>query len=165
MTKFIILPTSDVNPVTVPFLLSPKGKLVKHFAGGQFRKMISLGYKPQHLFLVLDEKPTFGELYVSFDVNNKPRSVEVANFDKTNEWNIEPYSKYCKRVIASTDLRLELREISQKDIQTLITTYNSQIELNDEVDSMADLRNFMGPIVNYFQIKKLNSQDLKNIEL
>ena len=61
MQNFIILPTTDTNPVSVPFLLSPKGKLVKHSAGGEFRKLISFGYIPHHLYKLSDEELKEGD--------------------------------------------------------------------------------------------------------
>jgi hypothetical protein len=51
--KVIILPTEDENPVTVPFLITPKGKIYKHLAGGEFRRQIKLGSVPHHVYITV----------------------------------------------------------------------------------------------------------------
>ncbi len=55
--KAVLLPTKDENPVSVPFLLMNQlNKLVRHAAGGEFRKYFQLGFKPQHLYITSIEE-------------------------------------------------------------------------------------------------------------
>jgi hypothetical protein len=52
-----MLESKDDSPASVPFVRMPqKNKLVIHVAGGEFRKYLSLGFKPQHLYILSDEE-------------------------------------------------------------------------------------------------------------
>lgn len=58
----IMAPAEDANPAIVPFLLmNQKNQLVRHAAGGEFRKYISLGFKPQHLYICSSGKIEDGD--------------------------------------------------------------------------------------------------------
>jgi len=48
--QYFYLPTEDTNPVNVPFLISPKNKIHKHCADGEFRKLMAYGCKPCHIY-------------------------------------------------------------------------------------------------------------------
>lgn len=90
----ILLPFESDNPTVVPFLKMPQtGKLVKHSAGGEFRKYLSLAFKPQHLYIVSDEEIKEGD-WCLIDGKHLHKNVE----------NDALYLKeHCKKIIATTD--------------------------------------------------------------
>ena len=57
----VMLPTEESNPVRVSILKSTTGKLVSHAAGGEFRRYLSSGFIPQHLYFVSNELPIKGD--------------------------------------------------------------------------------------------------------
>ena len=70
----------------------------------------------QHLYIISNEDIKEGDWYVSYmldtsDLSNiltVPDTIKKANFNNTNEFIIEPYSKYCKKIIATTDESLKI---------------------------------------------------------
>lgn len=71
-----LVETDEDNPTRVSMTRMPqKGKLVAHIAGGEFRRYLQMGYKPQHLYFTTDEEIKEGDWYLS---NQAPRfCVEV----------------------------------------------------------------------------------------
>lgn len=52
-----LVETDEDNPTRVSMTRMPqKGKLVAHIAGGEFRRYLQMGYKPQHLYFTTDEE-------------------------------------------------------------------------------------------------------------
>jgi hypothetical protein len=80
--QVIMLPTSDTNPVTVPFLKLPSGKrLSKHLAGGEFRKLINYKAIPQHLYIVTDEPIKEGDYWYYLD-SDTINHCSIGNFQQ-----------------------------------------------------------------------------------
>lgn len=97
--EVIMLPTEDTNPVNVPFLKLPFEHLMKHLAGGQFRKLISKGAVPQHLYFVDDssiKEPCYA--YSKSKNNIQWLSETRMKVLKSDNW---------KKVIATTDISLQ----------------------------------------------------------
>jgi hypothetical protein len=67
-----------------------------------------------HLYLTDFSPIKNGEWYIRFilDPNNWdkiiPDKVVKANLDETNEFLVEPFSKYCRKIVATTDMKLDL---------------------------------------------------------
>jgi hypothetical protein len=148
--EVIILESKDDNPVNVPFVRMPqRNKLVKHLAGGEFRKYLSLGFKPQHLYIVTDEEIKEGDWY--YEVGN---SVPVKKWD--NYLSIREGHNWCKKIIAITDTSLKIEiargfkgkeynlpKPSNSFIEKFISEYNKgniitdvMVEYEGEYDSM-----------------------------
>jgi hypothetical protein len=109
-TKVVTLPTENKNPVTVPFLVTPKGSIYKHVAGGEFRRRIKEGFIPQHLYITVsqDVEPIKeGDWYrVMNDKYNKgKRSISQA--DEKSLKLIQDSNYICHKIIATTDPKLE----------------------------------------------------------
>lgn len=70
----------------------------------------------QHLYIISNEDIKEGDWYVSYmldisDLSNiltVPDTIKKANFNNTNKFIIELYSKYCKKIIATTDESLKI---------------------------------------------------------
>jgi len=65
-----------------------------------------------------------GDYYIVFDINNQAARISKADFNETNEFALEPYCRYCKKIIASTDNNIPLYKISESFIQYFITSFN-----------------------------------------
>jgi len=101
--KLVLLPTEDKNPVTVPFLISPKGKLIKHFAGGEFRKLMGMNCIPHHLYLLSDEKIEDK----TWCIYGK-KIVQCQSYQAAEMWSLQP-SIY-KKILATTDISLKIND-------------------------------------------------------
>ena len=120
--KVVMLPTNqkaEYLPTEIPFLkMNQKDKLVKHIAGGEFRKYISLGFKSQHLYILSDEEIKAG--YLAMNMYNNTNTIfkitkvlaDGYEGQKLNEPNIfYGLSKTLKKIIATTDLQKHLLRI------------------------------------------------------
>lgn len=148
--KVVTLPTEDTNPVTVPFLITPKGKIYKHLAGGEFRRQIKLGSVPHHVyitvshdidtikvgdFILAKERFQDGTVKTQEDFDNakwKLEQVSVSGlvyvertlFGRNNEKGLCGIVK----IIASSDPKLTIKEVKTfKDVSpaTKITTFDT----------------------------------------
>lgn len=97
------LPTEDVNPVSVPFLLSPHGNTHKHLAGGEFRRLVKSSYKPQHHYFTTNEEIKEGDCILS-KRDNRIEISEISN--NTHEILRERWWK----IIATTDPKLTIEQ-------------------------------------------------------
>lgn len=117
--KVVMLPTNqkaEYLPTEIPFLkMNQKDKLVKHIAGGEFRKYISLGFKSQHLYILSDEEIKAG--YLAMNMYNNTNTIfkitkvlaDGYEGQKLNEPNIfYGLSKTLKKIIATTDSSLKV---------------------------------------------------------
>lgn len=96
--NIVILPTEDKNPVSVPFLkMDQKNKLINHCTGGEFRKFLSFKFEPQHMYIILDERPKAHEWFVE----------TVTNTVWQHNGEVEPGQKAMK-IIATTDNSIAL---------------------------------------------------------
>lgn len=67
-----LVETDEDNPTRVSMTRMPqKGKLVAHIAGGEFRRYLQMGYKPQHLYFTTDEEIKEGDWYIGGGKVNK----------------------------------------------------------------------------------------------
>lgn len=73
--------------------------------------------KYYNLYITSDDKIIDGDYYVNFIINkndpnygNIPDKVIKADLNKSNDFLIEPFSKYCKKIIATTDPKLTRKE-------------------------------------------------------
>lgn len=74
--KVHLLPTDSENPTDVACLLLPqKGKLYRHVAGGEFRKGLQMGHKPQHLYFTSNEEIKKGDKFISVNPNTAMQGV------------------------------------------------------------------------------------------
>lgn len=96
-----MLPTDSDNPTVVPFLqMNQSGRLVKHTAGGEFRKYTSLGFKPQHLYFTSDEEIKDHDHYIdSWD--------DTPVIRKRSPNHIGWFQNAKRKIVASTDPRLK----------------------------------------------------------
>lgn len=74
------------------------------------QQCISCNHTAQNLYITTDDEIKEGDWYVSYGVENKsitgniiPKQIIKADLNKTNEFLIEPWNKYCKKIIATTD--------------------------------------------------------------
>ncbi len=66
-----------------------------------------------NIYIINNEEIKEGDWYASFilDANTKWKTIKLdcivkADLNKTNEYLIEPFSKYCKKIILTTDQNL-----------------------------------------------------------
>lgn len=109
--KIIMLESKDDSPTSVPFVRMPqKNKLVIHAAGGEFRRYLSLGFKPQHLYILSDEEIKDGLILHNSNEIGKVISTTdnhvVALFPISGEVTCQKYN--CKKIIATTDKSLAM---------------------------------------------------------
>lgn len=115
----IILPTTDTNPVNVPFVkndIATKEKLKQHCAGGEFRKLLDVGFKPHHLYILSNDKIQEGDWFIELDLKgtrssyaNKPYLCDIGNtgnFILTKNNGNFPFPENCRKIIATTDKSL-----------------------------------------------------------
>ncbi|TXG86433.1 MAG: hypothetical protein E6R13_00425 [Spirochaetes bacterium] len=88
-------------------------------------------FKHQHLYIISDDEIKEGEWYLSFDIYGKCGLPIKADYEKTNEFSLKPYSNYCKKIIATTDTALELPRLSQQFIEEYIEEYNKGNVITD----------------------------------
>lgn len=88
------------------FKPNKKGQICKFDYGLAIAEQADMGYKGQHLYLTLDEKIKENDWYINFDIHEVPDLPTRADYSKTNEFSLEPYSKYCKKIIATTNPEL-----------------------------------------------------------
>jgi hypothetical protein len=101
--KAVYLPTEDDNPVTVPFLVTPKGAIYKHSAGGEFRRKIKKGCVPQHLYVTVsnDVEPIKeGDWVIETQEGQSPAAVQITNIEYELATDIQ------RKIIATTDPKL-----------------------------------------------------------
>jgi len=70
-------------------------------------------YKFQDLYFFIDDKIKEGDWYLNFDIYGKCGPPIKANYERTNEFSSKPYSNYCKKIIATTDLNLGVVKYTQ----------------------------------------------------
>lgn len=73
---------------------------------------LSDGGKYQHLYIISDEEIKEDDWYLNFDIHGKWGFPTKADYNKTNEFSLKPYSNYCKKIIATTDQSLKLKEFT-----------------------------------------------------
>lgn len=100
--------------------LVPKGEYDENF--GILEKELLLfdntpsifGYPAQHLYFLSNEEIKKGDWYLNIVSN------EIVNVD----FNIDYEQNHCKKIIATTDISLQLPQPSKEFIQVYIKTYN-----------------------------------------
>jgi len=112
-----MLPTEDINPVSVPFLLI-NGRLHKHLAGGEFRRVIKGGGVPQHLYFTTDEEIKEGDWITDCDFDVM-LLVDEESGDLTG-W---------KKIIATTNPKLYIN----KTIKEVSYTYKKRLPQPSQV--------------------------------
>ena len=134
--KIVMLPTEKADIHSL--LLAPKGKLHKCLAGGEWRRLHTLGCKPQHLYILSDEEIKLGDWW--YDTRDR----YISN---------NPLAKnfLCKKIVATTDdLMLPIKGkfdsfhpkvsgLPESFIQSYIKAYNegnpiTEVELEMEED-------------------------------
>lgn len=138
-----MLLTDNENPTQVRFLqMNQSGRLVAHAAGGEFRKYLQLGFKPQHLYLTNDEEIKEGDWYIFAKELHKAiaSTVKIANIDLRLG---NPYNK----VMATTNPELNFYEsettmtpwlptiakIPDSFIQSYIKAYNEEKPIKEVI--------------------------------
>ena len=111
MKNIYLLPTKPDYPNNN--LLFFNNKFIKCAAGGEYRRLLAAGAVSKHIYIISNEQITEGDWYASFilDANTKWKTIKLdcivkADLNKTNEYLIEPFSKYCKKIILTTDQNL-----------------------------------------------------------
>ena len=74
----------------------------------QLNKFEQLDTNNQYLYIISDDKIKEGDWYIELDINSLPLSIKKAEYNKTNEFSLKPYSDYCKKIIATTDTSLKI---------------------------------------------------------
>lgn len=135
--KCWLIPTKNDNPVIVPLVRMPqKDILLRHVAGGEFRKYLSLGFQPHHLYITINERPKAGDYSMDGDELHGPfeeGDIPVIRFDK---------------IIASTDISLVIKredlKITSPYFSSLPTPSNAfinkYIEMYNEKSSITDIK-------------------------
>lgn len=104
-----LIATDEDNPARVQITKMPqKGKLVMHSAGGEFRHYTSMGYKPQHLYITVDEKIKGGDWFVEMNLNRTPTGQILQA--KNNNWN----TGLDRRIVATTNPELWIKKSHSK---------------------------------------------------
>lgn len=128
-----LLGTDNINPVEVPFLKMPqKDRLVKHAAGGEFRKYISMSFKPQHLFLLSDE--VLKEKDYAYNIYHPHEGLLlIGKFTSLQHFSIR---KQYKKIVASTQPNLSnVPGLPDDFISLYVTSYNAGLSVkNIEVE-------------------------------
>ena len=83
-----------------------KSLLYINYSKLQLNKFEQLDTNNQHLYIISDDKIKEGDWYIELDINSLPLSIKKADYNKTNEFSLKPYSDYCKKIIATTDTSL-----------------------------------------------------------
>jgi|TARA_B110000908_G_C10254703_1_gene454571 hypothetical protein len=96
--KPIYLPTEDNNSVTVPFLVTPKGSIYKHVAGGEFRRRIKEGCVPHHVYITVSEPIEEGDWCI---ITTENANQFVEQFTDELEY------VFCRKIISGTDPKLK----------------------------------------------------------
>lgn len=115
-TKVVMLPTEKSSDI----ILRTRDNVIhqRKYYGTAWEDM---GDVYQHLYFLSDDEIKEGDWYVNFKVNEKnwdeiiPDRVCKADLNKTNEFKVHPYSKYCKKIIATTDKNLIWLDKSEKN--------------------------------------------------
>lgn len=124
-----LLETINYNPVEVPFLkMLQKDRLIKHAAGGEFRKYISMGFKPQHLFLLSDELIKNND-YV-YNLYHPNEGILLVGQHTSLEY--VSIRKQYRKIIASTNTNLyKLPCLADDFIVLYVTTYNAGLSVEN----------------------------------
>ena len=85
----------------------------------------------RHLYLISDEEIKEGDWYIIYDAYNNIDSIKKADYNKTNEFSLKPYSDYCKRITSSTNKSLGLPSPSDSFIKKFIERYNEGYPITD----------------------------------
>lgn len=117
----IMLDTTDTNPVNVPFLklvqkTNQGERLKNHIAGGEFRRYLSYGCIPQHLYFVDDSHIKSGDYFIMNgcilrqckSTNNEPFTIPtiIDTIEGIHHVSV------CKKVISTTDKSLKIEKCS-----------------------------------------------------
>lgn len=65
--------------------------------------------QPIELYILSDGEIEEGDWYLVFDIHGKCELPKKADYNKTNEFSLKPYSDYCKKIIAITDKSLRYK--------------------------------------------------------
>ena len=119
----------NANPVEVPFLkMQEKNRLVKHCAGGEFRKFIFNGFLPQHLFLLSNEVIKDGDY--AYNIYHPNEGILLIGESVTLDY--VSIRKQYKKIIASTYPKLKnVPGLSDDFIKLYVTTYNSGLSVEN----------------------------------
>ena len=96
----------------------------------------TLGYDSnftnQHLYVLSDEEIKEGDWYLSFDIHGNYGKPISADYNKTNEFSLKPYSNYCKKIITTTDkslMKIDV-ELPQSFIEKYVEEYYKGNKIN-----------------------------------
>lgn len=139
--NILMLPTTDENSANVPFLtMKQKNLLIKHCAGGEYRKLISYGYIPHHLYFTIDERPDVGDYSIDRDELHGPfekDDIAVIRFDKiiaTTDSNILVFDDIKNKPDIrgrDYDAQWQLPHPSELFINQYIEAYNNNIPITE----------------------------------
>lgn len=125
--KVVMLPTETEAYPYPNLLLTKKGKLYQALAGGQYRRDVMNGVKPQHLYIV-DIKATIrvGDwLLYKNKYAYQVKEIDACGYICSD--NCKPLFHEAYKIIASTDKSLGLPEIPHAFIEAYVENQNIEI--------------------------------------
>jgi|SRR6185437_8176037 len=111
--KIVLLPTNN-----------SRGTLYMGDISKKLQKNYSLYCQPQHLYFISNDEIKEGDWYIVYDAVNRPFETKKADSTISNEFLIEPFKKYCFKVIVSTDMSLKLPLIPVSFVEKYVERYN-----------------------------------------
>ena len=92
------------------YLIKSNNKLGITSNNPEFTENFGSGTQNQNIYITSDEEIKEGDWYALFMLDEKTKYETIkfdcivkADLDKTNEYLVEPYSQYCKKIILTTD--------------------------------------------------------------
>lgn len=118
--KVVMLPTEKEQTPNNWLLLSPKDILHIPLAGGEYRRLIQIGWKIINLYIINDEEIKSNEWYLDKDNNS---------IKQNKSEHLLSYSQNCFKVIATTDPELNLPKPTEGFIKKYVEKYNKRENL------------------------------------
>lgn len=116
-----LIETSENNPTRVQITKMPqKGKLVAHIAGGEFRKYLSMGYKPQHLYITTDEEIKKDNKFITVNPNTTMQGI-IMTCTGINRFD---------EIMCKEDLHTE-RGWHRSNVRKIVATTNPKLWIKD----------------------------------
>jgi len=136
-----LIATDEDNPTRVNIMLLPqKNKLYTHVAGGEFRRGLQMGHKPQHLYITTDEEIKEGEYGLISGMVGGKLGIYPKKFEKGDK-----QEAYLGKIVATTNPELNkgkmssfsrnfvagIASIPQSFIQSYIKRYNEDNSIKE----------------------------------